>query len=245
VLRRRNPLLEPSIAATLELTDAEIKKLDQGGKHLDEYKIFVPPSFGGGPAKISLLFAVGTEMGRHGLRTFFDGLADRILIAIPGIEVNWGFVKKSVGRAWGVGIDKSIIDDLLGAAGVSSVSWRVDVLACYSTGYRGLNGTINNFARKTGTLDLTHVSTLAVYDALYRGDQPSPGANTERALAALETATASAVSVAVYEVTTGGVPRQDRSPPGRRGVAPRSDSFEVMDTHPARDGPQEELFDDG
>lgn len=211
-LQRRNPLTDPSIASTSELTAAELQKIDQyvSGTYLNSYKIFVPPGFGGGSAKISLLFAVGTEMMRHGLRKFFDGFSDRILVVISGIiEGAWKMVQDTVKHAWGVGITTNIINDLLAAAGVSGVSWEVDVVACYSTGYRGLNGTINNFATQPGKLDLTHVSMVVVYDALYRGDAPLPGNNTQRALGALESVTSSRVSVAVYEVTMAGTPREN------------------------------------
>ncbi len=56
-------------------------------------------------------------------------------------------------------------------------------------------------------LDLSGVRKLVVMDCLYRGDQPKPGKNTDRALASLHTFTGGACQAIVYEVTTGGTPR--------------------------------------
>src|SRR5262249_28580895 len=57
-----------------------------------EYLIFVPQSVKSSPpgtVKVSLLFCVGSEINRHGLRTFFKSSTDRVLITIPGREAKW------------------------------------------------------------------------------------------------------------------------------------------------------------
>lgn len=143
-------------------------------------------------------------MIRHGLRTFFESLSDRAFILVPGIEAQWP-IAKEIGRPWGVGITTDIIEQLLSKAGFAGAAFTVDVLAGYSTGYRGLNATINNW--QAATLDLTSVRTVIFYDALYYGDEPAPGENTKRALATIGPLTNDQVSVIVYEVTAGGTPR--------------------------------------
>lgn len=45
--------------------------------------------------------------------------------------------RQAIARAWGNGVDTAAIDALLAAAGLGGASWTVDILAAYSTGYRG------------------------------------------------------------------------------------------------------------
>jgi hypothetical protein len=106
----------------------------------------------------------------------------------------------------GVGVDETVVNALLDAVGMAGASWSIDVLAAYSTGYRGLNGTVLHSA-VTNTLDLGKVSVVVIYDCLYRGDQPSPGKNTMRALESIDTRTGQKARLAVYEVTGAGTPR--------------------------------------
>jgi hypothetical protein len=200
-----NPLLDSSVATVTELTQSELTKLTTAGHDTKElYRIFVPAS-ASPPFDVTVLFAVGTEIVRHGLRRFFDLFAKQVLVCVPGIEGGWSNAQ-SVGRAWGVGITKRIIDDLLASAGFSGAAFTVKVLAAYSTGYRGIAGTINNWAG-TPTLDLSSVRNVILYDALYRCDEPAPGKGTERALTKIDSVTSNKVRVVVYEVTSGGTPR--------------------------------------
>jgi len=166
-----------------------------------KYFIFVPQAVKSSPptpVKVSLLFCVGGEMNRHGLRTFFQSSTDRVLITIPGREDAW----ISPPAAWGIGITSQQISALLSSAGLSGQGWQVDVLAGYSTGYRGLNGTINN-----GLISLGNVQTAIIYDALYRGDQPAPGGNTAASLKTLGTGP----RIITYQVTDGGTPQPRRA----------------------------------
>lgn len=191
--------------STHELSPAERAKVEASEYHSRAYEIYVSPGTSAGtPILVSVLFAVGTELRRFGLRSLFQQ-PGRALIRVPGIEAGWS--GKPIARAWGIGVDAQLVDALLGAAGFAGASWKIHVLAGYSTGYRGLSGTILNAAANPGALDLSQVSTVVVYDCLYRGDQPAPGQNTKRALEAIDQNTGRKVQVAVYEVTPAGTPR--------------------------------------
>ncbi len=164
-------------------------------------------------ARVSVLFGVGLEVNRHGLRSFFAGTADRVLIEVGGIES----VPEATGP-WGIGITAAMVGELLQEALGTPVTSQVEVLAAYSTGYRGLNGTVNN-----RLLGLSHLKKLIFYDCLYRGDDPKApsgaamppkrhrGApagsafNTWRAIQAVTTAS-STCEIIVYDVTPGGTP---------------------------------------
>jgi len=156
-------------------------------------KMFVPQPVTANPpdvVKVSLFYCVGSEMNRHGLEVFFESLPDRVLITVPGREAGW--VNPAV--AWGIGITGQQIDELFTAAGMAGQKWQVAVMAGYSTGYRGVNGTINN-----GLVPLDKLETLIFYDALFRGDEPAPGGNTALMLSAL----GPGVTTVVYDVTVG------------------------------------------
>ena len=158
-------------------------------------------------ARVTLLFCVGSEFNRHGLRTFFVPKSDRVLITISGREA-----KAAVPAvppvpavpavpAWGVGITDPQIRQLFTLAGFPSATIVIDTFAGYSTGHRGVNGTINN-----GLVGLSQLKRIVFLDALYRGDDPLPGANTTRMLQKAQAANPN-VDLVVYEVTPGGTPR--------------------------------------
>jgi hypothetical protein len=223
-LMMQNPL-DPIVGAGLIQPESQIPGGNQGA--FNEYCIFVPPAllalaqFGPlpFPVKVSVLFCVGTEYNRHGLRSFFATLTDRVLITVPGIEPD----ASTGNRAWGIGITTDMINQLFGAAGTPSLANSVvDIIAGYSTGYRGVNGTVNN-----ALLPLSPIRRVIFYDALYWGDEPplQPGTsapaappdvsppppssprNTWRMLNALRAAN-SGVDLVTYEVTEpGGTPR--------------------------------------
>ncbi len=57
-----------------------------GGQEHGQYTIFKPDSFAAPSAKITLLFGVGGDLNRHGVRRYFDGSTDRIIVNVPGTE---------------------------------------------------------------------------------------------------------------------------------------------------------------
>lgn len=169
-LTMQNPL-DPAVGAGLTQPETQIPLPNQGA--FNEYCIFVPPALftlaqlgpPPFPVKISVLFCVGTEYNRHGLRSFFEPRTDRVLITVPGIEAD----ASTGNRAWGIGITSDMINQLFFAASTPSIAnkWVVDIIAGYSTGYRGVNGTINN-----ALLPISSISRVIFYDALYFGDEP-------------------------------------------------------------------------
>jgi hypothetical protein len=217
----QNPL-DPSVGTGLVRAE-QIPVANQGEFGL--YSIFIPPSLFAlaqlaTPAfqvKVTLLFCVGTEFNRHGLRSAFLPLSDRVLITIPGIEAS----ARTGNKAWGIGITPDMIDQLFAAAGAPSITnWVADTLAGYSTGHRGVNGTTIN-----ALLNVADIQRVIGYDALYFGDEPaspalptvptptgvspSPagsGQNTWLMLNAVRAANPT-VDIVTYEVTDGGTPR--------------------------------------
>jgi hypothetical protein len=116
-----------------------------------------------------------------------------VLINISGREAGW--IKPPA--AWAIGITSQQIDALFTATGLANQKWQVEIIAGYSTGYRGVNGTINN-----QLVPLDKLKTVILYDALYDGSEPSPGGNTQLMLDSL----AAGVKVVVYDVTIPGTP---------------------------------------
>ena len=127
------------------------------------------------------------------LRSFAGPGADQHLRARGG--------RISPPAAWAVGITTQQIDALFTAAGLANQKWQVEIIAGYSTGYRGVNGTINN-----ELVPLDKLKTVIFYDALYSGGQPSPGGNTELMLDSL--------AAGVRSWSTTSPSRHPPSPPG-------------------------------
>lgn len=226
VLSLKNPL-DPSTpgAAALAQPESHMVPSVRGRDH--EYVIFIPPpviAFAlvpGSNIKVSVLFGAFDEYNRHGLRTFFEGSPNRVLVVIPGIEAA---AEGNANQAWGIGITTDMVRQLFVAAvPAMAASFTIDTLAGYSTGYRGVNGTINN-----RLIPLADIQRLIFYDALFWGDEPPlppgqtppanpPGVspptnpasprNTWRMLAAVKAANP-AVQIITYEVVEpGGTPR--------------------------------------
>ena len=181
------------------------------------YFIFVPPPLrqryaaaGAGPkprAKIALFFGVNSEINLFGLRSYFSASTESVLIGVPGIESGFGWDK--LGVAWGIGITTEMIKQLLAEAGVGGMEFTVEVIAGYSTGYRGVNETIIN-----KLVDLGELKRLVYLDAFYLHDDapvapktsPYYKKNTVWAVDTALTASGSA-QLFVYAYTTGGTPR--------------------------------------
>lgn len=195
-LQFANPLDSSVSAATTGRPDPlarpeAIPAAQQGAT--GSYTMFVSQPFRDNPpdtAKVTLLYCVGSEINRHGLEIFFQSLPDRVLISVPGREAGW----VNPPAAWAIGITPDQIDQLFANAGLATQKWQVEIMAGYSTGYRGVNGTINN-----GLIPLDNLKTVIFYDALYRGDDPAPGNNTQLMLTNLP----AGVTTVVYDVSIG------------------------------------------
>lgn len=146
---------------------------------------------------LSLLFCVGDQMNRAGLRRFFADRTDAALITIPGVEAS---AVSGITTPWGIGIDSAQIDQLLESAGLD-VDYTIDVLAAYSTGYHGMQATI-----RESTVALDQVKQIVYYDCLYTADQYKAGAQTADVIAAFRRVNSTA-RIVVYEVTDGGTKR--------------------------------------
>ena len=157
--------------------------------------------------RVSLLFAVVDQINRAGLRTFFEDSDDAVLITVPGRE------SSKTQAAWGIGIDDAQIKSLLQNAGLD-VNYDVEVISAYSTGYRGMQGTVlENATHKL--LPLTQVKRIIYYDCLYdaSGQPPSGypvGQRTADAVKSILTANPTA-KLFIYEVTDSGTKRYSGS----------------------------------
>jgi hypothetical protein len=117
-------------------------------------------------AMVAVFFGVGPEPNLFGLRSFFSPTVTPVLVGVPGFESGW----QDVPKAWGVGVSTAIIRQLLDEAGLTGLPFRVEVMAGYSTGYRGLNLTAIN-----KLVDLTRMKRLVYLDAFYwHDDHPMP-----------------------------------------------------------------------
>jgi D-alanyl-D-alanine carboxypeptidase/Peptidase M15 len=117
-------------------------------------------------ARVAVFFGVGPEPNLFGLRSYFSPTVTPVLVGVPGFERGWPGVPK----AWGVGITTAVIRQLLDAAGLNGLPFQVEVMAGYSTGYRGLNLTAIN-----KLVDLTHLKRFVYFDAFYwHNDHPMP-----------------------------------------------------------------------
>jgi hypothetical protein len=201
-----NPLQDSSIALQLE---------PGGGIFSGPYTIFRPAGLDiGGTATeevpVAIFAGPGAELNRHGLRAAFDRNGRAVLVTLPGREDKPRF---------GFGITQAQLVSLFRAVGLAGVP-RVRVLAGFSTGYRAVNGIINNTKSKRATppagtptgstpgtgLDLTGVRKVIYFDAFYSGSEPAPGKNTARALKAIHAETGGNARLVIYEVTSGGTP---------------------------------------
>lgn len=178
--KRPNPLNDPAQAKVLTQTFEQVKPSVQATKAIfDEpakYWLYAPPKLKKWydaasdkkelTARISVFFGVGPEPNLFGLRHFFADTGVCVLIGVNGFESGW----KNVPKAWGVGISDEIIRFLLDEAGLKDLPFQVEVMAGYSTGYRGLNLTAIN-----KLVDLSKLRRFVYLDAFYwHDDHPQP-----------------------------------------------------------------------
>jgi hypothetical protein len=210
-----NPLNDPAQATTLLQKNNGIATADAFNAER-EYSIFVPPKLataffnapaGSKPAaKVSIFLGVGPELTLFRLREFFAKETNSVIIVGPGVESGDGW--PGINTPFGVGISTDIINKLMTAAGLDGIDFTVEVMAGYSTGYRGLNLTIIN-----KLVDLSHLKRMIYLDAWYHHDDhplmPGPPYKGKNTLFAIDTAFIANpnVQVVIYAFTTGGVPR--------------------------------------
>jgi hypothetical protein len=195
--------------------------------HSTAYDCYVAPG-STGPLRVVLHFAVGPELGRHGLRTFFVNRPNTALIVISGIEKRW---PGTTGVAWAKSITRSLIDEAIElATGNASLkgTWTVEVVTGYSTGYRGLVAALTHaLPSKSGPapaldLPLAGLKRIVFYDALYLTNDRPPHYRTADALDAAGAAAPDAEIVA-YVMTGAGhnpaalalVPPLRKTPPAK------------------------------
>jgi len=110
--------------------------------------------------EVTVLYAVSTEMNRHGLRTFFEKApAYRALILVPGTEP-----PRDPDR-WGVAISDKQIEDLIKnqfPKNKKKIPYKVNVLGAFSTGGCGLHQTFLH-----DLIRLDQVERVIYFDCLY------------------------------------------------------------------------------
>jgi hypothetical protein len=144
----------------------------------------------GVPIKVSILYGVGFEMNRHGLRSAFEKHPDpAALILVPGIEPDPG------GPRYGVAIRDVEVRDMLQRVFGRPVSFEVRVMGAFSTGINGLNQTLLN-----NLVDQTRLERIVIYDCLYKFSSGSTATalQTARKRAGLQ------LKLLAYKCTTGG-----------------------------------------
>lgn len=110
------------------------------------------------PINLTVLFAVRTQMNRCGLRSFFEAQTNmQGLVVISGVEA-----PRDNPVQIGVSPSTAVLKVELAKLFGMDVTFRIRVLAAFSTGYCGLNSCLQN-----ELLDLFEVERLVFYDCLY------------------------------------------------------------------------------
>jgi hypothetical protein len=219
----KNPLNDPAVATVLTQkinkttgTPGPVATAEVFNEE-DDYRLYVPKKlatdFANAPAgskptaRVSLFFGVGPEMSLFRLRPFFSKSTNSVLVTIPGVEDGWDGVFTPFGK----GIATDMIDQLFTEAGLAGITFSVEVMAGYSTGYRGLNLTIIN-----ELVDLTGLTRVIYLDAWYHHDDHPVAASgpyvKKNTLWAVDTSLSKspAAKIVIYAFThPGGVPRSN------------------------------------
>lgn len=247
-----NPLNDPAQATVLPQTFDQVKPSVPATKAIFDaatgYWLYAPPKLKQWydhasnkkelTAKVAVFFGVGPEPNLFGLRQFFADTRTCVLVGVAGFESGW----TNVPKAWGVGISTAIIRTLLDRAGLKDLPFQVEVLAGYSTGYRGLNLTAIN-----KLVDLSRLRRFVYLDAFYQhDDHPQPPAShpfhKKLTLWAADTVykASSAAEVFIVGYThPGATPRDDKFEPKgplKAISALRPDSTHFLDLEFKRDG---------
>jgi hypothetical protein len=176
----KNPLNDPAVATVLTQTLTQIDPQTPGTKAIfeaaDQYWLYAPPKLKAEydkakdkkkvpPARVAVFFGVKPEPNLFGLRQFFAATPSSVLVGVEGFED-----EDDSPRPWGVGVSTDIIRQLLDDSSLKNLAFQVEVMAGYSTGYRGLNLTAIN-----KLVDLTALTRFVYLDAFYKhNDHPKP-----------------------------------------------------------------------
>jgi len=238
-----NPLNDSSIATTLLQTNSpSIASAAEFNKQR-MFFIYVPKQlatdFANAPAgskpkaRVCLFFGVGPEITLFGLRKFFANETSSVLITVPGVEAGW----PGVFSGFGFGISTQIINDLMTLAGLDGITFSVEVMAGYSTGYRGVNQTVIN-----QLVDLSNLTRLIYLDAWYHHDDHPLAASAspyfkKNTRWAIDTALGKSptANVVIYAFThgstsPGGVPRTNPGQTNQSIPNPPSEPIQTLIT---------------
>ena len=247
-----NPLNDQALATVLPQTFDQVKPSVRATKAIFDaptrYWLYAPPKLKEWydhasdkselTARVAVFFGVGPEPNLFGLRNFFADTRVCVLIGVSGFESGWDNVPK----AWGVGISAAIIRRLFDDAGLKGMPYQVEVMAGYSTGYRGLNLTAIN-----KLVDLSKLRRFIYLDAFYwHDDHPQPAAShpfhKKLTLWATDTvfkASSTAEVMIVGYTHPSATPRDDKNNPKgplKEIKTQRSDSTYFFDLEFKRDG---------
>jgi hypothetical protein len=140
-----------------------------------------------GQINVTVFYAVGHELNRHGLRSFVEQAGNMsVVVLVPGIESQPRF-----GRA----IKEADVKDLLKRRFGVDLPFTIRNLACFSTGSCGMNQTLLN-----ELLPLGNVRRLVFYDCLYS----LQCGNTAKAIQVAKDRAGEELRIVVYKTSEGG-----------------------------------------
>lgn len=249
-----NPLNNPALATKLTQVNNGLATAAQFDMER-EFNLYAPSglmnAFANAPvgnkpkARVALFYGVGVELSLFRLRDFFANEPNSVIITISGVEgetlpppTTWTDPWAGIHQAFGYGISTQIINDLFTMAGLGGIKFDVEVMAGYSTGYRGVGLTIIN-----ELVDITKLKRLIYFDAWYHyNDHPKmPAASPyhqKNTLLAVDTALTKSPSaqLVIYAFTTGGVPRTiNTKPPNKNNPNPPTEPVASLITkYPGR-----------
>ncbi len=107
--------------------------------------------------RVTILYAVGTEMNRHGIRSYFEKVtACQALILVPGTE------PPVDPDRWGIAVSDSQIKQLIKQQFGKDIPYTVAIMAGFSTGACGLHQTFLH-----NLIKLDSVERVIYFDCLY------------------------------------------------------------------------------
>jgi hypothetical protein len=144
------------------------------------------------PLEVVLWFGVGSELVRHGLRTFVERRSiPTAIIQVPGVEPGH---PDAFGARWGIGITQDQVQGIIDRCfGVPHVPLAITTIYAFSTGYLGFIGTIRN-----SLISLSGIQRVVFVDCLY-----PEGGTMQMAVDKVRQATRGLAKIVTYAATTG------------------------------------------